>query len=107
MKNWLAKLLIFFLGFVLGAVGIVCGVIGFGYWGYKNVSVNKVEEMIKQDLSFFDAFLKEDAELKGMTIEEIILSVSSIPDKTLDQLAMEFGIIYPKQISFLSEALAD
>ena len=107
MKNWLAKVGSFLLGIIVGVIGAVGGLIGLGLWGYKTLSINKVEELTKQNFSFFSAFLEQDAALKEMTIEQIISSVASIPNKTFDELALEYGIKYPEQTSFLIDALND
>ncbi|HHW89824.1 MAG TPA: hypothetical protein GX745_02840 [Clostridiales bacterium] len=107
MKNWLAKVGVFILGIVVGVIGTVGGIIGLGLWGYKSLSINKIEQLTKQDLAFLNAFLEQDSILKEMSIEQMIASVSTMPNKTFGELAQEYGIKYPQNISFLTEALND
>ncbi|HEY8443221.1 MAG TPA: hypothetical protein VIL24_00225 [Clostridia bacterium] len=105
MKNWLGRLGSFFLGIIFGIIVTLGGIIGVGLWGYKNLSINKVKELTRQDWAFLNAFLEQNAALKDMSIEQIVLSVASIPNKTLDEIAAEYGIIYPANLSFLINAL--
>ena len=107
MKNWLAKIGVFIFGIVIGIAATIGGIIGLGFWGYKNLSINKIEQLTKQDLAFLDAFLEQNSVLKDMSIEQIIASVAAIPNKTFLELSQEYGIKYPPQISFLTEALGD
>jgi hypothetical protein len=107
MKNWLAKVGTFILGIVVGVIGAVGSIIGLGFWGYKSLSINKIEQLTKQDLAFLNAFLEQNSILKEMSIEQMIASVSTIPNKTFGELAQEYGIKYPQNISFLTEALND
>lgn len=105
MKNWLARVGSFILGIIFGIIVSIGGLVGIGFWGYKNLSINKVKELTKQDLAFLNAFLEQNAAIKDMSIEQIVLSVLSIPNKTLDELASEYGIKFPASMSFLVEAL--
>jgi hypothetical protein len=105
MKNWLGRVGSFIFGIVFGIIATIGGLIGIGFWGYKNLTINKVKELTKQDLEFLNAFLEQNAAINDMSIEQIVLGVLSIPDKTLDELSVEYGIKYPEGMTFLVEAL--
>ncbi|HEY8423340.1 MAG TPA: hypothetical protein VIL23_01095 [Clostridia bacterium] len=107
MRNWLARLGSFLLGVIFGVIAAVGGLVYLGVWSYKNLTINKIGKITKQDLAFLDAFLEQNAAIKDMSIEQIILSVSSIPNKTLDEIALEYGVKYPDRFSFLIDALKD
>ncbi len=64
MKNWLAKIGVFIFGIVIGIAATIGGIIGLGFWGYKNLSVNKIEQLTKQDLAFFRRILRAKFSLK-------------------------------------------
>lgn len=86
----------FVLGAVVGSVLTVGAAVGTGFWAYKNLSIEKVEQIIKQDFGVDDTLSK-------LTIESLVslgTDVASNPGSyTVEDLANKFSLSLPYTFS--------
>lgn len=86
----------FVLGAVVGSVLTVGAAVGAGFWVYKNLSVNKVEQILGQD---FDV----DESVSSLTLADLVslgTDVASNPGNyTLLDLAEKFSLSLPYTIT--------
>lgn len=107
MSKTLSNILAFFLGLIIGILALAGGIVGGGYWLYKNATLNKAEQALNKDFGALDKFLTEDSILKAMSLEEIIKEAKSIPEQTVADFSQKYGITLPQNIAFIFNALGD
>lgn len=82
----------FVLGAVVGSVLTVGAAVGTGFWAYKKLSIEKVEQIMKQDFGVDDTLSK-------LTIENLVTLGTDVANNpgsyTVEDLANKFSLSLP------------
>lgn len=93
----------FLFGVLFGIITVLGSVAYGGYWAYNNLNVNEFERLSQQQLTF----IAQDSMFRTMVIKDMIGEVTKIPDMNFEEFSAQYGIIFPAEIAFLTDALND
>lgn len=93
----------FIFGMLFGIIALLGAVAFAGYWAYNNLTIGHVEQLSG---SKFD-FIAEDSILRTKAIKDFAGDIKGLPEMDIQTFASNYGINFPAEISFLTDALGD
>jgi hypothetical protein len=93
----------FLFGVLFGIILVIGSVAAGGYWAYNNLTIGHIESLTNQNFEFIAA----ESELRTKALKEYITEFQGIPELTFSQFSEQYGINFPADIAFLTDALHD
>lgn len=98
-----ASFLSFIFGMLFGIVLLIGSVAFAGYWAFNNLTIGHIEQLTGQKFDFID----EDSVLRTKAIKDFAADLAGLPELEIQAFAETYGITFPAEVAFFTEALGD
>ena len=94
---------IFLFGVLFGFLFTLTAIIGTGFWVYKNLTLNKIEKITKNEIDI------GNESIKNLTIEDVVKNISGVVQNldtyTIEQIEDDFNIVIVGEGGFIKEEM--
>lgn len=94
---------IFLFGVLFGFLFTLTAIIGTGFWVYKNLTLNKIEKITKNEIDI------GNESIKNLTIEDVVKNISGVVQNldtyTIEQIEDDFNIVIVGEGGFIKEKM--